>query len=212
MGAFKLILDNSYPQILEHTINIFNKAIGSISYEINDSKVTIVGNELQTNKVFQLGALYCHICYNWNRNILERIKLRDEVTPWGKAYFTGSEDEKIKLNAADQSMLVDFSADYFESFIKAVRSYNNEVKKALGTTEFNTDLNNDASIKVSVEEFNDFYGTDFKIKEIYLDDQLYFAKIEFSESNLIDVFCLGYAVALRDEKDIEKMRIANLKN
>ena len=59
----------------------------------------------------------------------------------------------------------------------------------------------------SVEEFNSFYGTDFKVIEINY-DEVPFCKIKVTKYQMCDVFNLGYSLAVLQYSLREKGEIS----
>ncbi|MCX2583773.1 hypothetical protein [Pedobacter sp. MR22-3] len=167
----------------------------------NQIEIKIPKNQLSFKLIFSLGYGICYTSYNWNRDISERIRKRDELDFLGRKIFTGSDEEKHELNNKDKARLIDFKKGYFENFSSDFLKKNKQMfdmQDLLGVKTFRTDLNFN-NIGGVVNSFNEKFNKNFNVLNIEEDDQLYFATIGFTEGNLIDIFNLGFELCLADE-------------
>jgi len=163
--------------------------------------------------ICDFGGIICFSSYNWNRNLENRIKERSEYNRWGKKMFAGTDEERMLLDEQDKGLITDFPDNYFNDFLIKFRKANeNSVVSSIveDSIQFEVMLNFEDSTSGIDHECNELFNTDFKVVEVYLNDCMFFAKIEASKVNLIDIFCLGYMISYNDQRRFEKMRMNSL--
>ncbi|MEI6881280.1 MAG: hypothetical protein WCK82_08120 [Bacteroidota bacterium] len=88
--------------------------------------------------------------------------------------------------------------NYLNEFVGKTKSINyNDRFPSEGEIEFEIDLINKETIYNVIKDYNDEFDMDFKVNNLYQDDQLYFATICSSKAKNEDIFYLGYLVELK---------------
>ncbi len=193
-------------------VNYLSKENLSHDYSSDQPDFHIVMDNYTHCDIYNLGYSVCSYSINWNRAIETKIRQRSELNFLGKPIFGGSDHERDVLNELDKNKLIEYPNQYFENFITEVRTKNQgNIEKYIINKEVEFEIIQDFEDSVvGVYDYcNQKFGSGFKLRKIYLDDTMFFAQFMVTRTSLIDVFCLGYLVALKDAKKTEVMRFNN---
>jgi hypothetical protein len=81
MEKFEMILEKHASKPFHRVAEAFYKSGRLVDYKIDNHNLIVSGFNLSPNNVLSLGISYCHVSYNWNWKIEERIKQRDCKLP-----------------------------------------------------------------------------------------------------------------------------------
>ena len=208
--SFEIVLDQRVLETLRIHIEKYGLTVENVNGNKNGFK--IIMKDFTFTDIYDLGWVTCYYPYVWDRNLEDKIIERSSFNFLGKKMFDGTDEEKRRLDELDRSRLIDFPDNYFDDFIFKLKKENKKTSILEGGINFEIMLNFEDSTFGIDHKYNQTFNTDFKVREVYLDDTMYFAKIEATEIGLIDIFCFGYMVALNDERRLEKKRSRNTHN
>ena len=171
----------------------------NLSIEIqNDRKVfDLISIQCSYYEIYCLGGTIFDSIYKWNSFINNIVCHKPYKNPYtGDLVFLNEFEEELSKEAKINGLGL-IPEDYQNKFVMNTKSINqsNTFDKE-EEIEFEIDLVNNETIYSVIVDYNKQFNKDFIVKNLYQDDQLYFATIYSAKANINDIFYLGYLVEL----------------
>jgi hypothetical protein len=176
---------------------MFNKSNLSIEKRNDLLVFDLIAMQCSYYEIYCLGGTIFDSIYKWNNVINKIVSYKPYKNPYtGDLVFLNEFEEEL-LEEAKINGLGLIPEGYQNKFVMNTKSINqsNAFDKE-EEIEFEIDLVNNETIYSVIADYNKQFNKNFIVKNLYQDDQLYFATIYSTKANINDIFYLGYLVEL----------------